>query len=120
MAHAIQTISCAPAEAAALAADVGQHVVVLGVIASKAEIVREFGNLLDHDDDIIASLAKNGQVAFFRTSIEDAETIYFDLQRNRTHVHPESSVSVQFALYGPSGLVHHWLGHAAAPTALAA
>jgi hypothetical protein len=120
MAHTIQTISCAPAEAAAMAADIGQHVVVLGLIANKAEIAKEFGNLLDHDDDVIALLVKTGKVAFFRTSLEDAETLYFDLQRNRTHVHPDSHVSAQFALYGPSGLIHHWLGHAAAPTALAA
>src|SRR3546814_7658467 len=73
----------------------------------------EFGNFLDHDDDIITALAKEGRIAMFRTSLEDAETIYFDLQRNRTHVHPGSRLSVQFALYGPSGLIHHWLGHSA-------
>lgn len=113
--------SCTPAEAASIAADIGQHVVVLGVVATKAEIAKEFGNLLGHDDDSIALLAKQGQIAFFRTVLEDAETVYFDLQRNRSHVHPDSRLSVQFALYGPSGLIHHWLGHPAdVPTALAA
>src|SRR3546814_14826561 len=88
-------LSCTPSEAAAIAADIGQHVIVLGVVASARDIRAEFGNFLDHDDDIITALAKEGRIAMFRTSLEDAETIYFDLQRNRTHVHPGSRLSVQ-------------------------
>src|SRR3546814_10400483 len=76
-------LSCTPSEAAAIAADIGQHVIVLGVVASARDIRAEFGNFLDHDDDIITALAKEGRIAMFRTSLEDAETIYFDLQRNR-------------------------------------
>ena len=122
MAAPQKTISCTPSEAAAIAAEFGQHVIVLGVVAARHEIAIEFGNFLDHDEGAIAALAKEGRIAFFRTSIEDAETVYFDLQRNRTHIHPDSRLSVQFALYGPLGLIHHWLGQPAdaAPTALAA
>src|SRR3546814_16234063 len=75
-------LSCTPSEAAAIAADIGQHVIVLGVVASARDIRAEFGNFLDHDDDIITALAKEGRIAMFRTSLEDAETIYFDLQRS--------------------------------------
>ncbi len=118
MAKPQKFISCTPAEAATTAMDLGQHVVVLGVVASRREIEAEFGNILDHDEDAMKLIAREGRIAFFRTSLEDAETLYFDLQRNRTHVHPNSRLSVQFAVYGPTGLVHHWLGQA--PTALAA
>src|SRR3546814_9097652 len=54
-------LSCTPSEAAAIAADIGQHVIVLGVVASARDIRAEFGNFLDHDDDIITALAKEGR-----------------------------------------------------------
>src|SRR3546814_5884442 len=84
-------LSCSPSEAAAIAADIGQHVIVLGVVASARDIRAEFGNFLDHDDDIISALAKEGRIAMFRTSLEDAETIYFDLQRDRKSTRLNSS-----------------------------
>src|SRR3546814_12235813 len=76
-------LSCIPSEAAAIAADIGQHVIVLGVVASARDIRAEFGNFLDHDDDIIPALAKEGRIAMFRTSLEDAETIYFRPEERR-------------------------------------
>src|SRR3546814_1808151 len=56
-------LSCTPSEAAAIAADIGQHVIVLGVVASARDIRADFGNSLDHDDAIITALAKEGRIA---------------------------------------------------------
>lgn len=122
MATPQKSLSCAPAHAANMAADLGQHVIVLGVSANAREIMEELGNVLDHDQDAIEILARDGQIAFFRTTLEDAETLFFDLQRNRTHSHPGSRINVQFAVYGPMGMIHHWLGRPAdeLQTALAA
>ena len=101
-------ISCSAAHAGRLAKTTGRHLILLEAKATASEIEAELGNVLDHDLDAIETLASAGRLAFFRTAIDDATTLFHDLVWNRTRIRPDSLLEVRVRLFLPTGTTHIW------------